>query len=140
MFIELVQSLRCVRAHELTWLVASVACMNDRDIVRGTLGCHVCGTEYPVTDGVADFTLGQPVPAPSHGNDVASFTDEELALRAAALLDLAEPGGFALLTGAWSACAPSLTALTPRVHLLALDASTTIPSGGGISLALTKSR
>ncbi|HET7564934.1 MAG TPA: hypothetical protein VFJ96_08070 [Gemmatimonadaceae bacterium] len=109
--------------------------MNDRDIVRGTLGCHVCGTEYPVTDGVADFTLGQPVPAPSHGNDVASSTDEELALRAAALLDLAEPGGFALLTGAWSACAPSLTALTPRVHLLALDASTTIPSGGGISLA-----
>lgn len=137
MFIELVQSLRCIRPHELTWLVASVACIDDRDIVRGTLGCHVCGTEYPITEGVADFTLGERTPAPpARANTVIpQLTDDVLALRAAALLDLAEPGGFAVLTGTWAACAPALAALTPRVHLLVLDAPTSIPSGNGISLA-----
>ncbi|HEX6967103.1 MAG TPA: hypothetical protein VF166_15040 [Gemmatimonadaceae bacterium] len=110
--------------------------MEDRDIVHGTLGCHICGAEYPIVDGIADFTLGHAAPSvvAAHGS-IAQFTNDELALRAAALLDLAEPGGFAVLAGTWGACAPALAALTPRVHLLVLDPPDGIPSGAGISLA-----
>ena len=55
MFIEVVGSLRCVHEHELSWLVASAYRMEDRHVVSGELGCHVCGARYPVEDGVADF-------------------------------------------------------------------------------------
>lgn len=136
MFIELVDSLRCVRPHELTWLVASATRMEARDIVVGELGCHACGAEYPIVDGIADFTLGQGSVHPT--SEVASasaFSGEEVAMRAAALLDLVEPGGFAVLAGAWGACAPLLADLTPRVHLLVLDPPPGVESGGGISLA-----
>jgi len=146
MFIELVDSLRCVRPHELTWLVASATRMDARDIVVGELGCHVCGAEYPIVDGIADFTLGQePQSSPSTDADATdadatkaespALLGEEMAMRAAALLDLAEPGGFVALTGAWGGCAPRLAELAPRVHLLLLDPPVGTESGDGISLA-----
>lgn len=151
MFIELVGSLRCVRPHELTWLVASAYRMEERDIVSGELGCHVCGARYPVEQGVADFReLGsarsssperapgpRPPQAPAHATDPA-----ELALRVAALLDLASPGGLVVLAGEWSAAAPPLASgdLIERVNLLVLDPVTDLDSGGGISVALTGRR
>jgi len=136
MFIELVDSLRCIRPHELTWLVASATRLEARDIVVGELGCHVCGTEYPIVDGVADFTLGrEPRYAPSADAGTSVLTGEDVAMRAAALLDLAEPGGFVVLTGAWGGCAPQLAELAPRVHLLLLDPPAGAESGDGISLA-----
>jgi uncharacterized protein YbaR (Trm112 family) len=131
MFIELVDALRCVHAHEETWLVASSDRMIDRDIVRGVLGCPICHTVYPIVDGVADFTEGAPSPAAGEKSDPAS----EMAVRAAALLDLIEPGGFVVLAGAWTACAPELTGLVERVHVLGIDPVAGVTSGDGISLA-----
>lgn len=148
MFIELVGSLRCVHEHQLSWLVASAYRMEDRDIVSGELGCHVCGARYPVESGVADFReLGSESAAsperpagrrrardPSFESDPA-----ELAMRVAALLDLTSPGGMLVLAGQWSAAAPPLASgeIAGNIQLLALDPVTDLVSGNGISLALT---
>lgn len=56
MFIELVDSLRCPRVHDDTWLVASVTRFDGRFIVEGSLGCPICRQQYPVHRGVVDFT------------------------------------------------------------------------------------
>jgi hypothetical protein len=151
MFIELVGSLRCVRAHELTWLVASAYRMEDRDIVSGELGCHVCGARYSVERGVADFReLGaassasvQRPPGPRTARDSAHGADPaELAIRVAALLDLTSPGGLVVLAGEWSAAAIPLSGgdVAERVQLLTLDPDIDLESGGGISIALTGRR
>lgn len=130
MFIELVGSLRCVHEHAPTWLVASVAVMEERDIVAGELGCPECGARYPVARGVADFTEGE------HGAGAApEHHDPEMVLRAAALLGLDQPGGLVVLAGTWGGAAHELVAAVERVHVLALDAPERIASGGGVSLA-----
>ncbi len=151
MFIALVGSLRCVHEHELSWLVASAYRMEDRDIVSGELGCHICGARYPIENGVADFReLGSeavasperpPAPPPPAA---APYGDDptELALRIAALLELASPGGVVALTGQWSAAAAALASgeVAERVHILALDPTAEVQSGNGISIALTARR
>jgi len=127
-----VDSLRCVRPHEDSWLVARADELVARHIVRGELGCPVCEARYPVRDGVADFALG--------GEDSSmrvepSSTHAELAVRAAALLGLTEPGGIVVLAGEWSAAAPALLEMVEGVHLLALDPAPGLESGGALSLA-----
>lgn len=155
MFIELVGSLRCVHEHQLSWLVASAYRMEERDIVSGELGCHVCGARYSVESGVADFrelgseSLASPERAPAarpahdRANDRSrEAAPAELALRVAALLDLTSPGGLVVLAGDWSAAAPPLAGgeIAERVQLLVLDPVTELESGNGISLALTGRR
>ncbi|HET7621700.1 MAG TPA: hypothetical protein VFK39_07355 [Gemmatimonadaceae bacterium] len=151
MFIELVGSLRCVHVHQLSWLVVSAYRMEDRDIVSGELGCHICGARYPIEYGVADFReLGseaeasrQRVPAAPRAPDTLFDTDPtELALRAAALLEITSPGGAVVLAGQWSAAARPLASgeSSERVHVLALDPATDVQSGDGISIALTGRR
>ncbi|HEU4585916.1 MAG TPA: hypothetical protein VFR95_09205 [Gemmatimonadaceae bacterium] len=151
MFIELVGSLRCVHEHELSWLVASAYRMEDRDIVSGELGCHICGARYPVENGVADFRElgsrslvaperppGPPPPAASpYGDD-----PDDLALRTAALLELTSPGGVVALAGQWTAAAARLATgdVVERVHILALDPTVEVESGSGTSVALTSRR
>jgi hypothetical protein len=134
MFIELVDTLRCVHRHEPAWLVASIEAAEERDIVRGLLGCHVCGAEYPILNGVADFTEGR---GASVTTGAKARPEEEMAVRTAALLDLLEPGGMVALAGEWSVCAPELSVLVERVHVLAVDAPAGVHGGGGISLLLT---
>lgn len=133
MFIEMVEWLRCVRPHEAGWLVAGCEVMDERDVVAGRLGCPVCGTEYPIVEGVADFRLAAPGTPPGAP---AARDATERAVRVAALLDLVEPGGFVVLAGDWGALAPMVRAMTD-VHVLALDAPTDVPSGDGISLVRT---
>lgn len=128
MFLELVDSLRCVRPHEDSWLVARADEMEERHIVRGELGCPICAARYPVREGVVDFTAGA-----SHPRAVPA--EQGLALRAAALLGLTEPGGMVVLAGEWSACAEELLSLTDDVQLLALDFAAGLESGGALSLA-----
>ena len=62
--------------------------------------------------------------------------EQGLALRAAALLGLTEPGGLVVLAGEWSTCADELLAITDGVQLLALDFAEGLESGGALSLAL----
>jgi hypothetical protein len=149
-FIELVGSLRCVHEHALSWLVASAYRMEDRDIVSGELGCHICGARYSVEDGVADFReLGaEATPASPLSRAAAGMrapydaAPEELALRVAALMELASPGGVVVLAGSWSSAAASLASgdVGERVHVLTLDPAVDVVSGRGISIALTARR
>ena len=134
MFSELIESLRCVNAHESTGLVAIADETLERDIIRGSLGCQHCKASYPVAGAVADFRLGRAgvafPPAKTRPAD-------DLAMRAGALLGLAEPGGVVVLAGAWAACAPEIAAIAEPVRVLALDAPPGIASGAGVSLART---
>src|ERR1700738_4322089 len=105
MFIELVDALRCPTPHEESWRVASAARMEARHIVEGTLGCPVCRAAFPIHDGVVDFRRGSAGALPP-----ATAPDPEQAMRLAALLDLSDSSGFAVLLGAWGAHAPLLRA------------------------------
>jgi hypothetical protein len=138
MFIELVESLRCPRPHEFTWLVASTLEMAGRDIRRGLLGCPSCSARYPIRDGVVDFLTRDgttPIPDSTPLGDPAG--DPELAMRLAALFDLTSPGGFVVLAGEWGQSAPALSALVEGVEILVLNTTVALTSGNGISLART---
>lgn len=138
MFIELVESLRCPRPHEFTWLVASTLEMAGRDIRRGLLGCPSCSARYPIRDGVVDFqTRDGTTPIPDSTPLPAPGGDAELAMRLAALLDLTSPGGFVVLAGEWAHAAPALLSLVEGVEVLVLNTTVALTSGSGISLART---
>src|SRR5689334_5423026 len=102
MFVELIDLLRCPRPHEDTWLVASAEETASRHILRGALGCPLCGAEYPVVDGVADFGEA-PVAGPAEDH-----VDADDTMRAAALLGLTAPGATVVLGGVWQAVAAPL--------------------------------
>jgi hypothetical protein len=133
MFLELVDSLRCVRPHEDSWLIARADVLEARHIAQGELGCPVCESRYAIRDGVADFRRGAAVP---NASSTPPHDAQTLALRAAALLGLTDPGGLVVLTGEWSGCADALLDLIDGVQLLALDAAPELQSGGALSLAL----
>lgn len=140
MFLELVDSLRCVRPHEDSWLVARADVLEGRHIVEGELGCPLCGARYEIHEGVADLTGGAAPPASTprvaRSPRERSFENEQaLALRAAALLELTEPGGFVVLAGDWSESAAALLELIEGVQFLALDPVAELRSGGALSLA-----
>ncbi len=130
MFIELVDALRCPIPHEESWLVAAATRMEFRHIVEGTLGCPVCRAEYPVTRGVVDFRRA-PHAAPAAAPDV--LPDEEAAARLAALLDLSDRTGFALLLGPWSVHAP-LVANLVETPLILVDPPGDVEGEPGISV------
>ena len=113
MFVELIEALRCTRPHESVHLVASAARTEARHIVDGVLGCPGCGAEYHIADGVARFDL-----AGTFGPPIEPSPDD--AMRAAAFLGLTDPGGFALLHGAWGAHAELISRLT-QVRLVLLN-------------------
>ncbi|MEP6690152.1 MAG: hypothetical protein ABJD07_03290 [Gemmatimonadaceae bacterium] len=131
MFIELVDRLRCPREHAPDWLVAAPLEMRGRDIVRGVLGCPTCRTEYRVERGVAELAGERPRSTPV----VPAHAGADGVMRLAALLNLASPGGFVALTGAWSALAPALAIVVEGVHVLAIDPVAGVPGGDGVSLA-----
>jgi len=56
-FIELVDALRCPRAHEESWLVLAMSRIEGRHIQEGALGCPVCHAEYPIHEGIVDLRL-----------------------------------------------------------------------------------
>lgn len=138
MFIELVESLRCPRSHEFTWLVASTLEMAGRDIRRGLLGCPSCGARYTIREGVVDFrTRDGTTPIPDSGALSAPTGDAEAVMRVAALLDLTSPGGFILLAGEYSDLAPGVRDAIEGVEILVLNATVDLASGDGISLTRT---
>ena len=109
MFIELVELLRCIRAHDESWLVAAIEELADRSIIRGKLGCPVCQAEYPVANGVADFSGGHGS-ATHRARPLGDPTD--VAMRAGAFLGLAESTGAVILGGSWAAGASDLVEST----------------------------
>jgi len=129
-FIELVDDLRCPRPHEETWLVASADRTEGRDIVEGTLGCPVCHAEYAIRDGVVWFTEPRSLP-PRAGPGLS--VDAEVAMRLAALLDLSDAQGLALLAGSWGSAAPLLRDVVPA-HLVLLSPAAGVVACDGISV------
>ena len=119
MHIEFIDLLRCPRPHEETWLVAAFYRMNGRVVLEGKLGCHVCGAEYSIRDGIAFFR--------EQSGD-ASFVDRrdieasDAAMRIAAFLDLARPRALALLTGDWANGSDAVASLT-SARVIALNAA-----------------
>jgi uncharacterized protein YbaR (Trm112 family) len=128
MFIELVDALRCPRPHEESWLVASATLMEARHVMRGILGCPVCLAEYPIEDGVVDFRADR-VAVESTSEPAAPGG----AMRLAAMLDLSEPAGFAVLLGTWGSIAPELAAIV-ETPLILVDPPGDIRATPGISV------
>jgi len=114
MHVDLIEALRCPHPHADGWLVARADVTVDRRIVQGTVGCPVCGADWPIRDGALYFTgpasaLGSLVPPKTEVDSVAVRAD---ALRTAALLDLREARGAVLLAGASALAADALASLT----------------------------
>ena len=118
MFIELVDLLRCPNAHGDSWLVAAIYDKVDRDIITGRLGCPICGAEYPIREGVAIFGEGGEPAGAGVARTVYDETDDDAAMRCAAMLDLFDPGGAIVLGGAWGRAARALIDITPVSVLL----------------------
>lgn len=114
MFVELLESLRCPRGHDETSLVASAARTDARHIVEGTLGCPVCGAEFPIRAGVTFF---DDAPA-SVASAAVAKPDAETAMRLAAFLELTDVHGFAILVGRWGAQADQIARLAPTPLVL----------------------
>lgn len=114
MHVDLIESLRCPQPHDDGWLVARADVVVDRRISHGSVGCPMCGAEWPIHDGalhVSDAAMVHPAGVSSDpGQHRGDARDE--ALRTAALLDLHEATGVVLLAGAHAHVADALSALT----------------------------
>jgi uncharacterized protein YbaR (Trm112 family) len=122
--IDLLETLRCPRPHEESWLVATFDRMVGRQVAEGTLGCPVCRATFPIVGGVARFDDEAPpgravTEAPATPSSSLEGGDDPL--RLAALLALAEGGGLAVLSGSWAREAAGVAEIVPDVHLLLLD-------------------
>jgi hypothetical protein len=128
LFIELVDALRCPVSHEESWLVAATTRMESRHIVEGTLGCPVCAAEYPIHNGVVDFRRNPTRPTPHE-----EPANNQTALTLAALLDLTDNQGFAVVLGRWGNHAAELAAIT-ETPLILIDPPASITGSPGISV------
>jgi len=124
-FLPLIDRLRCLNAHEETWLVASIDRAEERDVLEGMLGCPVCSAEYAIREGVVWFG-----DVPVAEGETPSPPE---ALRLAAALDLTDAGMTAILHGSWGAHASILRGLSPAQMLL-VNPPMGVTSGDGISI------
>lgn len=118
MFLDLVDSLRCIYPHEDSWLVAVAERVEARHLVDGVLGCPVCATRYQVRDGVADFAEGVEPTMPSGSDGAPPAADPDEAMRLAALLGLDDTPRVVLLTGGWARQLVLLREMVPGIHVL----------------------
>src|SRR3954469_10979551 len=132
MFIELVDTLRCPRSHEESWLVLSTRIVEARHVREGTLGCPVCLAEYPIHDGIADLRASGGSGVPFNGSDPLDGALPE-ADYLAAVLDLTDPKGFAVLVGRWGERADALLELSDGPPLLLVDPPVGVEMQPGLS-------
>ena len=133
MFIEMIDVLRCINAHEDTWLVASFQTVSNRFVLEASLGCPACSAQYPIHEGIADFSAGFAVPSFEAERAVASHNREEHATRAGAYLEATEPGATIALGGVWAYAAQELSAMA-EVRVLALNAPPEVEESPGVGL------
>lgn len=133
MFIELLDLLRCPKQHDETWLVASFKTVSNRFVEAGTLGCPICSAQYPIVDGIADFSGGVSSPSCDESRSAAGHGREELATRIGAFLDVTEPGAVVALGGAWAYAAEELSNLT-EAKVFALNAETDVRESATVGL------
>jgi hypothetical protein len=121
MHIELTDHLRCLSDHAESFLVLLPDAMDGRRVVRGTLGCPVCGSIVRIDEGVPWFEGG----TPSEGRTMLS------AVAVAAFLGVSGPGGYVALAGGATAVAGQLASLLPGISLVLVNP----PPGTADSLA-----
>ena len=119
MHVELIDRLRCVAAHEDSWLVAAATETADRNIIAGVLGCPVCGAEYAVSDGEVRYSSLRATAAADFADRTAEV-DADDATRLAALIGIDERGGLYALQGAEGRFAGALEQMG-SVQLLLID-------------------
>ena len=125
MFIELVDVLRCPRPHEESWLVLSTTRMHDRHVVEGELGCPICRAHYLIRRGVVHFSdVARSEDTASEAPPGDAPPGMETAMRMAALLGLAEPGGIVMLAGQHAGVAESLAVIAGNTQLVCLTPPT----------------
>ncbi|NUO63715.1 MAG: hypothetical protein HOQ11_02725 [Gemmatimonadaceae bacterium] len=127
---EIVDTLRCLGAHDESWLVAAADHTEDRHIMRGVLGCPVCRARYPIDAGVADFTEGRGASSAA-ATEGPPFEDDD-AMKLAAMLDLTSGGGYVLLLGRWARLAHALRELAP-VMVIVANPPAGVEMGNGVS-------
>ena len=133
MFIELIDQLRCINAHEDTWLVASFKTVSNRFVLEGSLGCPSCSAQYSIAEGIADFSAGLALPACEAERAAASHNREDHATRAGAYLDATEPGATIVLGGIWAHAAEELARMA-EVRVLALNAPAGVKESDRVGL------
>ena len=130
MFVELIEFLECVEAHEPSFLVVTSDHQVGRTITAGDIGCPRCERQYPIADGVADFrppNAADPDRPPPPG---APPRPEVLQ----ALIGLTGPGGFVVLVGSAAQHAPELSVLIEGVHFVGVNATAGERSSSSLSL------
>ena len=133
MFIDLIDLLRCINVHEDTWLVASFKTVSNRFVVEANLGCPACSAQYPLREGIADFSAGTSLPSCEAERAAASHRREELATRAGAYLEATEPGATIALGGVWAYAAQELSEMAD-VRVLALNAPAEVKESQTVGL------
>lgn len=133
MYIELIDQLRCINQHEDTWLVASFETVSDRFVLEASLGCPSCSAQYPIHEGIADFSAGVDLPSCAKERAAASHNREEHATRAGAYLEATEPGATIVLGGVWAYAAEELSQIT-EVRVLALNAPAEVKESQSVGL------
>ena len=128
MHIELIDALRCPEPHEDSWLVGAFDRVIERDIIEGRLGCPVCGSTYEIRGGVVQFDAS----SESTVQAMPSSVGADDALRLAAMLDLASPGGLVILEGAWAAAGAMLETFIDA-RLLVLNPAAGVAEQGRLS-------
>lgn len=104
MRLDLVERLRCPRAHAPTPLIVLASETHDRELVQGEAGCPECHLRARIIAGNVEFDGASPAPRAN-----ITDTDDRAALdRLEALLGLSEPGARVLLTGRYSRLATAL--------------------------------
>jgi uncharacterized protein YbaR (Trm112 family) len=106
--VSLIELLRCPASHQESALVVTASRQLERRILDGMLGCPICGANYAIRDGVADFRHGA---AAARQSATQEPPNEEAAVRLAAQLDLTETARLVLLFGAYTQLAPALSVM-----------------------------
>ena len=129
----MIDLLRCVNAHEETWLVASFREVTNRMVMEGTLGCPICSAEYEIRNGVVDFTRGESIAENEADRAAASHRREGLATRAGAYLDATQPGTTIVLGGLWAYAAQELADIAD-VRVIAINAPSEVKESERVGL------
>ncbi len=112
--------LRCPAPHEESFLVMSTGEMLGRMVRSGILGCPVCHREYPITQGVVQFSEPGPRAPPTQAASARESRPDAQTLQA--LLDLSGPGGYVVLLGAAATHAAALAELMGGIHFVGVNA------------------
>lgn len=104
---DLLDALRCPAVHEESWLVAVVHSAEGSALIHAELACPVCGAEYRIVQGVAQFAAETTREGEPPTESVAPLPEQTL--RLAALLGVAESQLPIALIGRYAAMSALLT-------------------------------